>query len=74
MKVVKNRFDQNFSRNTIQITTPDHGNLGKLDFKSMPFDFEKDDDTNFHIDFIVSASNLRDANWKIPPADRHKSK
>uniref|UniRef100_A0A0C9RUB8 E1 ubiquitin-activating enzyme n=1 Tax=Fopius arisanus TaxID=64838 RepID=A0A0C9RUB8_9HYME len=39
-----------------------------------PQDFEKDDDTNFHIDFIVAASNLRAANYKIPPADRHKSK
>lgn len=36
--------------------------------------FEKDDDTNFHMDFIVAASNLRAANYKIPPADRHKSK
>lgn len=39
-----------------------------------PQEFEKDDDTNFHIDFIVAASNLRAANYKIPPADRHKSK
>lgn len=39
-----------------------------------PQEFEKDDDTNFHIDFIVAASNLRASNYKIPPADRHKSK
>ncbi|CAH1179580.1 unnamed protein product [Phaedon cochleariae] len=39
-----------------------------------PLDFEKDDDSNFHMDFIVAASNLRAANYKIPPADRHKSK
>lgn len=39
-----------------------------------PQDFEKDDDTNFHIDFIVAASNLRATNYKISPADRHKSK
>ncbi|XP_063984107.1 ubiquitin-like modifier-activating enzyme 1 [Diachasmimorpha longicaudata] len=42
--------------------------------KINPQDFEKDDDTNFHIDFIVAASNLRAANYKIPAADRHKSK
>ncbi|XP_013411882.1 ubiquitin-like modifier-activating enzyme 1 [Lingula anatina] len=39
-----------------------------------PLDFEKDDDTNFHMDFIVAASNLRAENYDIPPADRHKSK
>ncbi|XP_043470498.1 ubiquitin-like modifier-activating enzyme 1 isoform X1 [Leptopilina heterotoma] len=40
----------------------------------IPQEFEKDDDTNFHIDFIVAASNLRATNYKITPADRHKSK
>lgn len=39
-----------------------------------PIEFEKDDDSNLHMDFIVAASNLRAANYKIPPADRHKSK
>ena len=36
--------------------------------------FEKDDDSNGHIDFITAASNLRAANYGIPPADAHKSK
>lgn len=39
-----------------------------------PIEFEKDDDNNLHMDFIVAASNLRAANYSIPPADRHKSK
>eukprot|EP00818_Percolomonas_sp_WS_P000344 CAMPEP_0117451102 /NCGR_PEP_ID=MMETSP0759-20121206/8824_1 /TAXON_ID=63605 /ORGANISM="Percolomonas cosmopolitus, Strain WS" /LENGTH=1024 /DNA_ID=CAMNT_0005243671 /DNA_START=3 /DNA_END=3077 /DNA_ORIENTATION=+ len=39
-----------------------------------PVDFEKDDDTNFHIDFITACSNLRAGNYKIPPADRKKTK
>ncbi|XP_053328899.1 ubiquitin-like modifier-activating enzyme 1 [Spea bombifrons] len=43
-------------------------------FKMFPIDFEKDDDTNFHMDFIVAASNLRAENYEISPADRHKSK
>ncbi|RXM96682.1 Ubiquitin-like modifier-activating enzyme 1 [Acipenser ruthenus] len=43
-------------------------------FKLTAIDFEKDDDTNFHMDFIVAASNLRAENYDIPPADRHKSK
>lgn len=37
-------------------------------------EFEKDDDTNFHIDFITAASNLRAMNYNITPADRHTTK
>ncbi|KAG2392698.1 hypothetical protein C9374_011423 [Naegleria lovaniensis] len=37
-------------------------------------EFEKDDDTNYHIDFITAASNLRARNYKIPEVDRHKTK
>lgn len=39
-----------------------------------PVEFEKDDDTNHHIDFITAASNLRAENYKIAVADRHKTK
>ncbi|KAI3647417.1 hypothetical protein MP228_007638 [Amoeboaphelidium protococcarum] len=39
-----------------------------------PAEFEKDDDSNFHIDFITAASNLRAVNYKIEPSDRHKTK
>jgi ubiquitin-activating enzyme E1 len=39
-----------------------------------PAQFEKDDDTNFHIDFIHCASNLRARNYRIHVADRLKTK
>ena len=39
-----------------------------------PVEFEKDDDTNYHIDFITAASNLRASNYAIALADRHKTK
>ncbi|XP_053492231.1 ubiquitin-like modifier-activating enzyme 1 [Ictalurus furcatus] len=42
--------------------------------RTFPLEFEKDDDSNFHMDFIVAASNLRAENYDIPAADRHKSK
>ncbi|XP_019850641.1 PREDICTED: ubiquitin-like modifier-activating enzyme 1 isoform X3 [Amphimedon queenslandica] len=44
------------------------------DLKMTPLDFEKDDDTNYHMDFIVACSNLRAGNYSIEPADYHKSK
>ena len=37
-------------------------------------DFEKDDDSNFHIDFITACSNLRARNYKITECDRNKTK
>jgi ubiquitin-activating enzyme E1 len=43
-------------------------------FKLEPVEFEKDDDSNHHIDFITAASNLRAENYKIEQADRHKTK
>lgn len=36
--------------------------------------FEKDDDTNHHIDFITAASNLRASNYSISPATKHHTK
>jgi ubiquitin-activating enzyme E1 len=40
-----------------------------------PAEFEKDDDTNFHIDFIAAASNLRAWNYRIfPLSTRHHVK
>jgi ubiquitin-activating enzyme E1 len=42
--------------------------------KFKPEDFEKDDDSNGHIDFIFACSNLRARNYKIKEADRQKVK
>ncbi|KAG5366465.1 Ubiquitin-activating enzyme E1 1 [Yarrowia sp. B02] len=43
-------------------------------FRLTPVEFEKDDDTNFHIQFITAASNCRAQNYAIDGADRHKTK
>jgi hypothetical protein len=39
-----------------------------------PQDFEKDDDLNFHIDFLTAATNLRSWNYDIKASPRHTVK
>ncbi|KAL7068059.1 ubiquitin-activating enzyme E1 family protein [Cryptosporidium serpentis] len=39
-----------------------------------PIEFEKDDDTNFHIAFINASANLRARNYSILECDHHKCK
>ncbi len=43
-------------------------------YRLNPVEFEKDDDTNHHIEFITAASNCRALNYDITPADRSKTK
>nr|XP_033770664.1 ubiquitin-like modifier-activating enzyme 6 isoform X2 [Geotrypetes seraphini] len=50
------------------------GEASKSDLQMAPLLFEKDDDTNGHIDFITAASNLRARMYNIEPADRLKTK
>lgn len=54
-----------------QLKVADIGVTGK-DFH--PIEFEKDDDTNFHIDFIHAAANLRARNYRIIECDQQKTK
>ena len=39
-----------------------------------PIEFEKDDDTNYHMDMISSLANLRARNYRIPEVDKLKAK
>ena len=65
-------FDDNGTLEQIvsQLPPPQTLKESKLE----PVEFEKDDDTNHHIDFITAASNLRAQNYAIAEADRHKTK
>lgn len=53
---------------------PESAALKSGGLRITPLEFEKDDDSNGHIDFIVACSNLRATNYSIPVADRLKSK
>lgn len=65
-------FDDNGTMQEIVSKLPPPKSL--QGFKLEPVEFEKDDDTNHHIDFITAASNLRAENYAIAKADQHKTK
>ncbi|KAL8764975.1 MAG: hypothetical protein Q9194_006746 [Teloschistes cf. exilis] len=68
----KSSFDDNDELEKLVSSLPPAKSLAGL--KLQPVEFEKDDDTNHHIDFITAASNLRAQNYAIAEADRHKTK
>ncbi|XP_030925521.1 ubiquitin-activating enzyme E1 1-like [Quercus lobata] len=43
-------------------------------FKMNPIQFEKDDDTNYHMDLIAGLANMRARNYGIPEVDKLKAK
>lgn len=70
--LVESNFDDYKELEQIVSTLPSPKSLPG--FKLAPVEFEKDDDSNFHIDFITAASNLRAQNYDIAEADRHQTK
>lgn len=44
------------------------------DFRMKPIQFEKDDDTNYHMDLIAGLANMRARNYSIPEVDKLKAK
>merc|ERR1712154_57986 len=46
----------------------------KLIQKMNETEFEKDDDSNFHIDYITAVANTRARNYRIKETSRHKCK
>ncbi|XP_038902732.1 ubiquitin-activating enzyme E1 1 isoform X1 [Benincasa hispida] len=43
-------------------------------FRMKPIQFEKDDDSNFHMDLIAGLANMRARNYSIPEVDKLKAK
>lgn len=61
-----------YDQDRVKTIVDEMNNLGRPTFTIKPLDFEKDDDNNLHMDYIVAASNLRASNYKIQPADKYK--
>eukprot|EP01012_Entosiphon_sulcatum_P009048 TRINITY_DN14_c0_g1_i1.p1 TRINITY_DN14_c0_g1~~TRINITY_DN14_c0_g1_i1.p1 ORF type:complete len:998 (-),score=166.39 TRINITY_DN14_c0_g1_i1:338-3331(-) len=68
------KVDDETSRDPVELQKqlPAPASLGNFVLKAI--EFEKDNDENHHIDFITACSNLRARNYKIPEADRAKTK
>ncbi|XP_068667888.1 ubiquitin-activating enzyme E1 1-like isoform X2 [Aristolochia californica] len=43
-------------------------------FRMNPIQFEKDDDKNYHMDFIAGLANMRARNYSIPEVDKLRAK
>ena len=67
---LENSIDDNEINQFIKLFSKVSCHIGSI----KPLNFEKDDDTNFHIDFVMAVSNLRATNYKINIADRDKIK
>lgn len=64
--------DSGDSLSSLAAELPDPSSL--VGFKLDPVEFEKDDDTNHHIEFITACSNCRAQNYFIETVDRQKTK
>ncbi|KTA96506.1 Ubiquitin-activating enzyme E1 1 [Nakaseomyces glabratus] len=67
-----NAGSQNDNLDQLAASLPDPKTLNG--FQLAPVEFEKDDDTNHHIEFIAACSNCRALNYSIEVADRQKTK
>lgn len=65
-------FDDEYEMNQLVESLPPPASLAG--YRLVKVDFEKDDDSNHHMDFITAASNLRALNYGIATADRHTTK
>ncbi|XP_065880500.1 ubiquitin-activating enzyme E1 1 isoform X2 [Euphorbia lathyris] len=43
-------------------------------YRMKPIQFEKDDDSNFHMDLIAALANMRARNYSVPEVDKLKAK
>jgi len=70
----KQKQEQPQSTNDLSESINNLPDISELVYNVTPLEFEKDDDTNFHIDFVTCASNLRASNYGINQVDKFKTK
>lgn len=74
IKIDSKNINENheFDKDAILKTLPNYSKYSNIHIK--PLEFEKDDDSNHHMDFITLASNFRASNYKIMRADKYTTK
>jgi len=70
VKIAKN--DSEIKKDTLEVKLLD--NIQIKNIVCNPQEFEKDDDTNWHIDWITSASNCRAITYGIKPINNYETK
>ncbi|CAF1176997.1 unnamed protein product [Adineta steineri] len=68
----RNSVDNSIDPNEILNRLPNIDDVRGI--KVRAHEFEKDDDSNFHMDYIAATANLRAENYEIETADRSKIK
>ena len=68
----RNTGDINEKVKEIVSRLPQHEQVRNIPIKA--HEFEKDDDSNFHVDYIAATANLRAENYEIQPAERMRIK
>ena len=71
--IVKDEKDKSVEPEDSTISIDSLPSIDELDYNVNPIEFEKDNDANFHIDFITNTSILRALNYSIPEADKFKT-
>ena len=73
-KIEQERVEEEEEFVTFAKKVPASGSKELAGVKITSIEFEKDDDSNHHIDFITNCANLRAINYDIPVADRSRVK
>jgi ubiquitin-activating enzyme E1 len=74
---IKNMIQSYVPKEIEKVTEESEPAIGSPDMFKPTFvaqEFEKDDDTNYHISWVTAASNLRAMNYSITMADRQQTK